>query len=139
VQAAIKLGKDIGAISGDLMKFFDAKDVVAKAATIPKKGFGQSDTATAFNTVMHLKQLQDAENQLREMLVWSGNAQVWHDLIKERNSIVATRKADEVKAQKAKDKRRKEIDDALLFILSIILGLSIISFVVWGTMEITGV
>jgi hypothetical protein len=140
VQAAIKLGKDIGAISGDLMKFFDAKDVVAKAAaTAPKKGFAQSDTATAFNTVLHLKQLNDAETQLKEMLIWSGNAPLWQALIQERNNIVATRKADEVKAQKAKDKRRKEIDDALLFILSIILGLSIMSFVVWGTMEITGV
>ena len=31
VQAAIKMGKEINAISGDLMKFFEAKDVVAKA------------------------------------------------------------------------------------------------------------
>ena len=121
------------------MKFFDAKDVVAKAAASPKKGFAQSDTATAFNTVLHLKQLNDAETQLKEMLIWSGNAPLWQALIQERNSIVATRKADEAKAQKAKDKRRKEIDSALLFILSILLGLSIMAFVVWGTMELTGV
>lgn len=139
VQAAIKLGKDIGAISGDLMKFFDAKDVVAKAAAAPKKGFGQSDTATAFNTVLHLKQLQDAENQLKEMLIWSGNAPLWQALIQERNNIVSKRKAEELTAQKAKDKRRKEIDSALLFILSIVLAVSILSFVVWGTMKVTGV
>jgi len=138
VQAAIKLGKDIGAISGDLMKFFDAKDVVAKAATAPKKGFGQSDTATAFNTVLHLKQLNDAENQLKEMLIWSGNAPLWQALIQERNNIVAKRKTEEAQMQKAKEKRRKEIDDALLFILSIVLGLSIMAFVVWGTLELTG-
>jgi hypothetical protein len=61
VQAAIKMGKDIGAISGDLMKFFEAKDIVAKAAVQPKKAsFGKSDTAQAFETVMHAKQLQDA-------------------------------------------------------------------------------
>jgi hypothetical protein len=48
VQAAIKMGKDIGAISGDLMKFFEAKDVVAKAATKP----GKSDTAQAVEIVM---------------------------------------------------------------------------------------
>ena len=139
VQAAIKLGKDIGAISGDLMKFFDAKDVVAKAAAAPKKSFGQSDTATAFNTVMHLKQLQDAENQLKDMLVWSGNAPLWHALIQERNNIVSKRKADEVVAQKVKDKRRKEIDSAIMFVLSIVLAISIMCFVAWGTIEITGV
>lgn len=139
VQAAIKLGKDIGAISGDLMKFFDAKEVVAKAAASPKKGFGQSDTAIAFNTVLQLKQLQDAETQLKEMLIWSGNAPLWHSLIQERNNIVAQRKTDEIKAQKVKDKRRKEVDEAILFILSIVLGLSIMGFVIWGTLEITGV
>lgn len=139
VQAAIKLGKDIGAISGDLMKFFDAKDVVAKAAATPKKGFAQSDTATAFNTVLHLKQLNDAETQLKEMLIWSGNAPLWQSLIQERNNIVSKRKAEEVQAQKIKDKRRKEIDSAIMFVLSIVLALSIMSFVAWGTMEITGV
>jgi len=72
IQAAIKMGKDIGAISGDLMKFFEAKDVVAKAATKPKKTFGKSDTAQAFETVIHAKQLQDAENELKQMLIWSG-------------------------------------------------------------------
>ena len=41
IQAAIKMGKDIGAISGELMKFFEAKDVVAKAASQPKKTFGK--------------------------------------------------------------------------------------------------
>lgn len=138
VQAAIKLGKDIGAISGDLMKFFDAKDVVAKAAATPKT-FKQSDTATAFNTVLHLKQLQDAENQLKDMLIWSGNAPLWQSLIQERNNIVSKRKAEEVQAQKIKDKRRKEIDSAIMFVLSIVLALSIMSFVAWTTMEITGV
>ena len=138
VQAAIKLGKDIGAISGDLMKFFDAKDVVAKAAAAPKT-FKQSDTATAFNTVLHLKQLQDAETQLKEMLIWSGNAPLWQSLIQERNNIVSKRKAEEVQAQKIKDKRKKEIDSAIMFVLSIVLALSIMSFVAWGTMEITGV
>ena len=137
VQAAIKLGKDIGAISGDLMKFFDAKDVVAKAAATPKKGFAQSDTATAFNTVLHLKQLNDAETQLKEMLIWSGNAPLWQSLIQERNNIVSKRKAEEVVAQKAKDKRRKEIDSAVMFVLSILLSLSIMSFVAWTTMELT--
>ena len=139
IQAAIKLGKDIGAISGDLMKFFDAKDVVAKAAASPKKGFAQSDTATAFNTVLQLKQLNDAENQLKEMLIWSGNAPLWQALIQERNSIVSKRKAEEALVQKAKDKRRNEIDEAIMLILSIVLGLSIMAFVVWGTMELTGV
>lgn len=46
-QQLIKMGKDVNGIVGDMMKFFDAKDQIAKIAAEPK-GFGQSDTSKAF-------------------------------------------------------------------------------------------
>lgn len=135
VQAAIKMGKDIGAISGDLMKFFEAKDVVAKAALHPKPSFGKSDTAQAFETVMHAKQLQDAENELKQMLIWSGNADVWQSILMERNSIVAKRKAEETEMQNAKAKRKKEIEDIVMVGLLAVCAALVVTLVAWGTME----
>jgi hypothetical protein len=131
VQAAIKMGKDIGAISGDLMKFFEAKDVVAKAATKP----GKSDTAQAIEIVMKAKQLQDAENELKQMLIWSGNADTWEAILRERNKIVHDRKAQENAMEKEKAKRRKEIGDAIEAVLIVTLIAAIITIVAWGTME----
>jgi hypothetical protein len=136
VQAAIKMGKDIGAISGDLMKFFEAKDVVAKAAADPKKStFGQSDTAKAFETVMHAKQLQDAENELKQHMIWSGNADVWQAIMVERNNIVAKRKSEEIAMEKAKAKRKKEIEEAVTMVLLAIAGAGLVALVAWGTMQ----
>lgn len=136
VQAAIKMGKDIGAISGDLMKFFEAKDVVAKAAAQPKKAsFGKSDTAQAFETVMHAKQLQDAENELKQMLIWSGNADVWQAIMIERNSIVQKRKSEEIEMEKAKAKRKKEIEEAVEMVLLVVAVSGLLSLVVWGTAQ----
>ena len=133
IQAAIKMGKDIGAISGDLMKFFEAKDVVAKAAT--KKTFGQSDTAQAFESVMHAKMLQDAEDELKQMLIWSGQADVWQAIMVERNNIVAKRKSEEIAAEKAKAKRRQEIEEAVTMVLLAIAGAGLVTLVAWGTAE----
>ena len=135
VQAAIKMGKDIGAISGDLMKFFEAKDVVAKAASEPKKTFGKSDTAQAFETVMHAKQLQDAENELKQHLIWSGNADVWQAIMVERNNLVQKRKAEEVAMEKAKAKRKKEIEEAVTMLLMGVAGALVMTLVVWGTLQ----
>jgi hypothetical protein len=136
VQAAIKMGKDIGAISGDLMKFFEAKDVVAKAAANPKKAtFGKSDTAQAFEIVMHAKQLQDAENELKQMLIWSGNADVWQSLLMERNSIVQKRKKEETEMESARAKRRQEIEAVVTAGLLAICAALIVALVAWGTME----
>jgi uncharacterized membrane protein YraQ (UPF0718 family) len=136
VQAAIKMGKDIGAISGDLMKFFEAKDVVAKAAAKPKKAtFGKSDTAQAFETVIHAKQLQDAENELKQMLIWSGNADVWQAIMVERNNIVHKRKAEENEMAKAKANRKKEIEEVIELVLLAVAVAGIVTLVAWGTME----
>ncbi len=135
VQAAIKMGKDLQGISGDLMKFFEAKDVVAKAAAEPKKGFGKSDTAQAFETVMQAKQLQDAENELKQMLIWSGQADVWQAIMLERNNLVQKRKSEEIAMEKAKAKRKKEVQEVVEMVLAIVAGALLITLLAWGTME----
>ena len=134
-QQLIKMGKDVNGIVGDMMKFFDAKDQIAKIAAEPK-GFGQSDTSRAFQTVMHLKELNDAETQLKDMLIWSGNAPVWHALIKERNDMVSKRKANEIALQKKADKRKKEINEVITIALIALLAAIVITLSAWGTLTL---
>jgi len=134
-QQLIKMGKDVNGIVGDMMKFFDAKDQIAKIAAEPK-GFGQSDTSRAFQTVMHLKELNDAETQLKDMLIWSGNAPVWHSLIKERNDMVSKRKANEIALQKKADKRKKEINEVITIALIALLAAIVITLSAWGTLTL---
>ena len=139
VQAAIKMGKDINAISGDLMKFFEAKDVIAKESVKKKpKGFKQSDTAVAFETVMQLKQLQDAEAELKQMLIWSGNDDVWNAIMLERNRMVAERKKAEAEKAQAKARRAAEINDILTFGLWAALVAVVIGLTAWFTWQIVG-
>jgi len=136
VKAAIQMGKDINSMSGDLMKFFEAKDAVAKAAASPKKSsFGKSDTAQAFETVMHAKQLQDAEDELKQMLIWSGQADVWHAIVMERNKLVQKRKSEERAMEKAKAKKKQEIQEALTMLFYIVAGVAFLGLVAWGTAQ----
>ena len=107
IQAAIKLGKDVQGIAADLGKFFEAKDAVQEAANNPKKF--KSDTAQALQTVMQAKQLAEAETELKNMLIWSGNADVWEGVLLERNNIIQRRKKADMEAAAAKAKRKKEI------------------------------
>ena len=127
IQAAIKLGKDISGIASDLSKFFEAKDIVQQAANNPKKF--KSDTAQALETVMQAKQLAEAEVDLKNTLIWSGNADVWEGVLLERNNIIQRRKKAEMDAALAKAKKRQQIMDALntvfwvvMFIATIGLG-----------------
>jgi hypothetical protein len=129
VKAAIALGKDIQEVSGDLMKFFEAKDVVQKAASKPKSSFAKSDTAQAFEVVMQAKQLADAERELNNFFVMSGNADLWQQLLIERNNIIQQRKTQEILDEKNAKAKKEEMDEFLTWLMGgalviLLLGLS---------------
>ena len=131
VKAAIALGKDIHAISGDMMKFFEAKDIVQKAASKPKTGFAGSDTAAAFEIVMQAKQLADAERELNNYMVMSGNADLWQQLMIERNNIIQRRKTQEILDAKHAKKKQEDWDELINWILGGGIVLMVFGFAVW--------
>jgi len=131
VKAAIALGKDIQAISGDMMKFFEAKDIVQRAASKPKTGFAGSDTAQAFEIVMQAKQLADAERELNNYMVMSGNADLWQQLMLERNNIIQTRKKQEILDAKHAKKKQEDWDELINWILGGGIVLMVFGFAVW--------
>jgi hypothetical protein len=131
VQAAIKLGKDIHAITGEAMKFFEAKDVVQKAASQPKSTFAKSDTAQAFETVMHAKMLNDAERELNNWMVMSGHADTWQQLLIERNNIIQKRKAQEILDEKNAAIKKKEMDEFINWLLGGAIAILVLSLSFW--------
>jgi hypothetical protein len=131
VQAAIKMGKDIHAISGEMMKFFEAKDVVQKEASKPKSSFAKSDTAQAFEIVMQAKILADAERELNNFMVMSGNADLWQQLMIERNRIIQKRKVEEILAKKHADKHKEEVEDLLTWLMAGGLVILLFGLIFW--------
>jgi hypothetical protein len=131
VQAAIKMGKDIHAIGGEMMKFFEAKDVVQRAASQPKSSFAKSDTAAAFEIVMQAKQLADAERELNNWMVMSGHADLWQQLLIERNNIIQKRKTQEILDEKAAKAKKEEIEDLLTMLMAGALVILLLGLCVW--------
>jgi len=131
VQAAIKMGKDIHAIGGEMMKFFEAKDVVQKAASKPKSSFAQSDTAQAFEVVMQAKILADAERELNNYMVMSGNADLWQQLMVERNRIIQQRKVEEILAENHAKKHKEEVEDLLTWLAAGALVILLLGLIFW--------
>ena len=131
VQAAIKMGKDIHAIGGEMMKFFEAKDVVQRAASQPKSSFAKSDTAQAFEIVMQAKQLADAERELNNWMVMSGHADLWQQLLVERNNIIQQRKTQEILDEKKAKAKKEEIEDLLTMLMAGALVMLLLAMSVW--------
>jgi len=131
VQAAIKMGKDIHAISGEMMRFFEAKDIVQREASKPKSIFAKSDTAQAFEIVMNAKRLDDAEKELNQWMVLSGHADLWQQLLIERNNIQQRRKKQEILDEKNAAKKKKEMDELINWLLGGGIILMVFGFAVW--------
>ncbi len=117
IQKAIKLGKDINGLVGEFGKFFDARDVVQKAANDKAKK-GQSDTGKAMEIVMQANQLRESEEQLKHMLVYGGYPELWEMMLKERMKIKQARD----KAERAAQIARKKVAAQRLFAAQIIGG-----------------
>lgn len=110
IQKAIKLGKDINGLVGEFGKFFDAKDVVQKAANDNAKK-GQSDTGRAMEIVMQANALREAEEHLKHQLVYGGYPELWEMMLTERMKI---RQAREKAEREARIARRKLVARRIL-------------------------
>ena len=138
IQAAIKMGKDVQGITNDVMKFFDAKEKVAKEAVKDPKKKYSSDTSQAMSTVMQLHELNKAEEELKWHFINQGHSQLWNQILLERNSIVQRRRTQEILDATAAKNRKAEIDEAITMGLCILVAAAIIFLVAWGVISMKG-
>ena len=117
IQKAIKLGKDINGLVGEFGKFFDARDVVQKAANDNAKS-GKSDTGRAMEIVMQANALREAEEALKHQLVYGGYPELWEMMLKERMKIKQARE----KAERAARIERKRVVAQRLLMAQIVGG-----------------
>lgn len=130
IQKAIKLGKDINGLIGEFSKFFDAKDVVQKAANDAGKS-GKSDTSRAMEIVMQANALREAEEQLKHQLIYGGYPELWEMMLRERMKIKQARAA----AERAARIERKRVAAQRLLIAQIV-GACIVA-VIFGILTIS--
>ena len=138
IQAAIKMGKDVQGITNDVMKFFDAKDTVAKEATKDPKKKYSSATSQAMSTVMQLHELNKAEEELKWHFINQGQSALWTQIVQERNNIVQKRKVQDILDAKAAKNRKQEIDEAITMGLCILVAAAIFALVGWGIIQLKG-
>jgi hypothetical protein len=135
VQEAIKMGKDLQACSGDLIKFFEMRDTVAKAAVQDKGKKPRSDMGQALDAVMQAKALRDAEKKLKEQLIYSGQGDVWESIQAEYNLIQANRRREEREAEAAAKHKREQLAEVMEGLFYGLAGCIVGGLICWATFE----
>jgi hypothetical protein len=126
IKQAIQVGKDAKDCLGDFMKLFDAQDQIQKASTEERSKLPEekqkSAMSEALESVIAAKKIREMTDELKQHLIWSGQADVWDEIQREHNAVIQRRKAAELAAKKKSEeeaalrlKQRKE--RMLLFVV----------------------
>jgi len=122
IKKAIALGKDVNSLYGQFAKFFENSDKIHGAnvaAQTNKKILTDGQIrAMSIEIAMQSKALRDAEKQLKELLIYSGNSDVWDQMMAERVRMYKERAKLEADIKNARIQAQSDMVDRLLIGIS---------------------
>jgi hypothetical protein len=113
IKKAVQLGKDVNGLINDFSKFYQAADVLHHSATKARIESIRMSTAEinakALEMAMASRALRAHEKELKDILFWSGNADVYYEMQAERKRMMEEQQAEDrrVAEQKQKDREMK--------------------------------
>jgi len=118
IKKAIQLGKDVNSLYGQFAKFFENSDTI-HSANIKAQNSKNILTdgqirALSIQIAMQSKALRDAEKELKELLIYSGNKDVWDEMMAERVRMYKERAKLEADIKNAKIQAQTDMIDRLL-------------------------
>ena len=118
IKKAIALGKDVNSLYGQFAKFFENSDKIhgANVTAQTSKNIltdGQI-RAMSIEIAMQSKALRDAEKQLKELLIYSGNGDVWEQMMAERVRMYKERAKLQADLTNARIKAKSDLIDRVL-------------------------
>ena len=122
IKKAIALGKDVNSLYGQFARFFENSDTIHSAnikAQNSKNVLTDGQIrALSIQIAMQSKALRDAEKDLKEMLIYSGNADVWDEMMAERVRMYKERAKLEADIKNAKIQAHSDMIDRVLIGIS---------------------
>jgi len=118
MKTAVNEGRELGDMTRAISKFWDAREeisVLEQKATNPSKieklFGGKSIEAQALEITLHKQKAVQLEKDLKDLFYWTGNANLWHDMIKERGRLRNMRIAE---AKQKAEARAAMIDISII-------------------------
>ena len=130
IKAAVQLGKDVSGLYKEFSQFYHAADQVHVASTRMRiAAVNKTDaqiSSDALQIAMASKALRDNEKELKDILFWSGNADVWNEMMAERTRMAKERRAAEQAVIDQQQRDRENMYNALMNTLIVIGAVSVI-------------
>jgi hypothetical protein len=134
IKKAISLGKDVNSLYGSFAKFFENSDKIHIEHNRIKAGISELTDgqirSLSLQIAMQSKALRDVERELKDMLVWSGNKEVWDEMQRERIRMTKERTDRERELKRARAQANADIADRFfIFITFVAIAIPTFGFV----------
>ena len=130
IKGAIAMGKDINNLIGEVSKFYNMADQVHVASTKKKiESIKKSDSqiaTQALEMAWASKKLREDERYLKDMLIWSGNDDVYYEMISERTRMSKERAEQERLEEERIQRQRETTGELIMNTLLFIAGIAVI-------------
>jgi len=131
IKAAVQLGKDVSGLYKEFSQFYHAADQVHVASTRMRiAAVNKTDaqiSSDALQIAMASKALRDNERELKDILFWSGNADVWNEMMAERVRMAKERRAAE---QAVIDQQQRDRENMYNILMNTLLAIGAVSVIV---------
>jgi hypothetical protein len=131
IKAAVQLGKDVSGLYKEFSQFYHAADQVHVASTKMRiAAINKTDAqinSDALQIAMASKTLRDNEKELKDILFWSGNADVWNEMMAERTRMAKERRAAE---QAVIDQQQRDRENMYNILMNTLLAIGAVSVIV---------
>jgi hypothetical protein len=131
IKAAVQLGKDVSGLYKEFSQFYHAADQVHVASTRMRiAAVNKTDaqiSSDALQIAMASKALRDNEKELKDILFWSGNADVWNEMMAERTRMAKERRAAE---QAVLDQQQRDRENMYNILMNTLLAIGAVSVIV---------
>ena len=125
VKEFIQNGKELHQMGEGIIKYFDAKSALQKKV---KKSSGDKSDLEEF---LALEQIKAQEDELRELMIYTGRAGMWQDWLKFQSEAAQRRKEAELQAIRDKAKRDAKIYEWFEMSIAGILVMLCVGIVIW--------
>ncbi|WP_353484913.1 hypothetical protein [Haliscomenobacter sp.] len=131
IKAAVQLGKDVSGLYKEFSQFYHAADQVHVASTRMRiAAVNKTDaqiSSDALQIAMASKALRDNEKELKDILFWSGNADVWNEMMAERTRMAKERRAAE---QAIIDQQQRDREAMYNILMNTLLAIGAVAVIV---------
>jgi hypothetical protein len=131
IKAAVQLGKDVSGLYKEFSQFYHAADQVHVASTRMRiAAVNKTDaqiSSDALEIAMASKALRDNEKELKDILFWSGNADIWNEMMAERTRMAKERRAAE---QAIIDQQQRDRENMYNILMNTLLAIGAASVIV---------